>query len=190
MPRFVHNGRQIAWEFRRHRLARGMKLKVYAGGRVVVTSSPRFGSEASAERLVRRHADWLAEAVERASEQPAAQPLQGPADEYKRFKRAALAVARERVDRFAPRLGVSPGRLSIRNQKTRWGSCSRRGALSFHYKIALVPRPLADYLVVHELAHLKHFDHSPRFWAAVASLIPDYRRLRRLLTRYGHGEED
>ena len=165
-------------------------MKVYPGGRVVVSASPRYGSEASAERLVRANADWLLRALEVHGSAPAPKPLKGPADEYKRFKKAALAVAKERVDHFAPLLGVKPGRVSIRNQNTRWGSCSRRASLSFHYKIALVSCPLADYLVVDELAHLKHFDHSPRFWATVASLIPDYLRLRKTLAKYGRGEED
>lgn len=190
MPQFLHHGRQISWEFKRHHLARGLKLKVYADGRVVVSASPRSGSEASAERLVRANADGILGALDAHGARPAPKPLKGPMVEYKRFKQAALAVARERVERFSPLLGVQPGRLSIRNQNTRWGSCSKRGSLSFHYKIALVPRPLADYLVVHELAHLRHFDHSPRFWAAVASLIPDYARLRKTLTKYGRGEED
>lgn len=190
MPQFTHRGQQISWEFKRHHLARGLKLKVYPGGRIVVSASPRYASEAAAERLVRANADWILRALAVHGSAPAPKPLKGPADEYKRFKKAALAVTKERVERFAPLLGVKPGRLSIRNQNTRWGSCSKRGALSFHYKIALVPRPLADYLVVHELAHLKHFDHSPRFWAAVASLIPDYLRLRKTLAKYGRGEED
>lgn len=190
MASFVHRGTPISWEFKRHHLARGLKLKVYADGRVVVTSSPRFGSEASAERLVRKHGDWIVEALKRVEKHPAPPPLKGVTDEYKRFKKAALAVVRERIERYASLYGVIPSRLSIRNQKTRWGSCSRRGALSFHYKIALVPRPLADYLVVHELCHMRSFDHSTRFWQLVSQTVPDYKRMRKLLATFGGGEED
>ncbi len=190
MPRFVHKGTIIEWTFKRHALARGLKLKVYADGRVVVTSSPRFANEATAERLVRNNAQWIERALMKAKTWTRTKPLQGSAEEYKRFKKAALAIVRERIDRYAPIYGVHPIGLSIRNQKSRWGSCSRKGALSFHYRIALVPRPLADYLVVHELCHIRSFDHSPRFWQLVEKTIPDYRRIRKLLTRFGQEEVD
>ncbi len=189
MPVILHHGREIVWEFKRHHLARGLRLKVYADGRVVVTSSPLFASEAAAERLVRQQADWVLAALARCVRRPARPPLQGPPHEYRRFKAPALDVACERVERFAALYGVRVGRISIRNQKTRWGSCSRAGNLSFHYKIALVPRPLADYLVVHELCHLRSFDHSPRFWRLVAQAVPEYKRMRKLLADFG-GEED
>ena len=190
MPTFVHRGTVITWEFKRHHLARGLRLKVYADGRVLVTSSPRFASEASAEHFVRGQADWILAALEKTKAKPTIKPLRGSTEEYRRFKKAALEIVRERVTKFAPMYGVSFGRISIRNQKSRWGSCSRRGNLSFHYKIALIPRPLADYLVVHELCHLLSFNHSKRFWQLVEKTIPDYKHMRTLLKTFGSREED
>lgn len=190
MEHFVHRGTLIEWEFVRHPRARGMKLKVYKDGRIVVTSSPRFLGIEAAERLIRHHGDWILQVQARTKSRPPTTPLKGSTVEYARLKRLALSVVRERIERYAPIYGVHPGRISIRNQKSRWGSCSIQGNLSFHYKIAVVPRPLADYLVVHELCHMRAFDHSPRFWQLVAKTIPDYLRMRKLLTRFGSGEED
>ncbi len=96
-------------------------------------------------------------------------------------KDAARALAHARLEYFArfyaaltpPQL-FTYHRVSIRNQRTRWGSCSRKGNLNFSYKLALLPSHLADYLIVHELCHLGQFNHSPAFWALVALAVPDY----------------
>ena len=189
MPRLVHNGIPIDWTFLRHARSKRMTLTVRHDGEVRVTAPVRRGSEREAEKLVKDHAVWIIRALDRLGERPEIVPLQGSRDEYNHFKKAALAVVRERLERYASVYGVRPGRISIRNQKSRWGSCSRQGNLSFHYKIALVPRPLADYLVVHELCHMRSFDHSPRFWQLVVQTIPDYKRMRKLLTKFG-GEEE
>jgi len=69
--------------------------------------------------------------------------------------------------------------VSIRNQKTRWGSCSRQKNLSFSYRLFLLPPRFCDYVIVHELCHLKEMNHSPKFWALVARTFPDYKKLRR-----------
>ena len=93
-------------------------------------------------------------------------------------KARAKKLARDKVKIFAPFLGVEKkiGRISIKDLRSRWGSCSSQGNLNFHYKIVLIPEELADYIVVHELAHLLELNHSHRFWALVKSVIPDYKK--------------
>ena len=86
----------------------------------------------------------------------------------------ALERIRERVDHYAPLIGVRPGRITIREQKTRWGSCSSRGNLNFNWKLIMAPPQVLDYVVIHELCHLHEFNHSPRFWALVQHQMPDY----------------
>ena len=90
------------------------------------------------------------------------------------LSRRALHAIRERLAYFAPRLGVSPGRVAIRSQKSRWGSCSQKGNLNFNWKLIMAPPEALDYVVVHELCHLIEFNHSPRFWALVEGQLPDY----------------
>ncbi len=104
--------------------------------------------------------------------------------EYLLHREEARALVMQKLDQFDTRLGgmrLRYGRVSIRNQKTCWGSCSRKGNLSFNYKILFLPPRLQDYVIVHELAHLREFNHSPAFWAVVASVCPDWRALRREL---------
>jgi hypothetical protein len=94
---------------------------------------------------------------------------------------AARALVHARLAHWNSFYNFRIGRVAIRNQATRWGSCSKKGNLNFNYRIAHLPQPLADYLIVHELCHLGEFNHSPRFHALVARVLPNHRELRRIL---------
>ena len=82
-------------------------------------------------------------------------------------------------------MGVSYGRIAIREQKTRWGSCSSKGTLNFNWRLILAPEEVLDYVVVHELAHRREMNHSKAFYAIVESVLPDYRQARRWLREHG-----
>ncbi len=86
----------------------------------------------------------------------------------------ALKRIRERLDHYIPRIGRAPGRVAIRDQKSRWGSCSAKGNVNFNWKLIMAPPPALDYVVIHELCHLYEFNHSPRFWARVEAQMPEY----------------
>ena len=90
----------------------------------------------------------------------------------------------DRVRALAPVMAVRPQRVQLRDQRSRWGSCSRRGTLSFNWRIIMAPPPVLDYLVVHELAHLAEHNHGPRFWALVARHDPEYRPHQRWLKEH------
>ena len=100
------------------------------------------------------------------------------------YRREAALHLAARVDHYASRLGVRPSRVSIRGQRSRWGSCSGKGTVSLNWRLMMVPGELVDYVVVHELCHLRHMDHSPRFWAMVTDTIPDFRERRRRLNEH------
>ena len=109
---------------------------------------------------------------------------QGPAIE-RFYRRAAHAEILPRLDRACDAIGVSYSKLTIRSQRTRWGSCSRSGTMSFNWRLLLAPEPVLDYVVWHEACHLEVLDHSPRFWRLVARHCPDYREQKRWLRAHG-----
>jgi predicted metal-dependent hydrolase len=101
------------------------------------------------------------------------------------YRRQAHHVFAERAEHWNARFGYNYGRIAIRDQKSRWGSCSRQGNLNFNWRLLLAPLAVLDYIVIHELAHLKEGNHSPRFWALVAGQCPDYRDQRAWLRQHG-----
>lgn len=103
--------------------------------------------------------------------------------QYLQLREDARALVRTRLAHFNTFYNHPVGRLSIKNHKSRWGSCSSKGNLNFNYKIVLLPPEVADYVIVHELCHLVEFNHSPKFWALVSKTLPDHAHLRQTLRR-------
>ena len=103
----------------------------------------------------------------------------------KRYKEAAREYIPGRVAYYQTITGGNYSKISIRSQKTRWGSCSAKGTLSFNWRLMLAPPSILDYVVVHELCHLTHMNHSPAFWQAVEKAFPDYKIARKWLKDHG-----
>jgi predicted metal-dependent hydrolase len=101
------------------------------------------------------------------------------------YRRAARAEIAPRLDAATARAGRSYTKLTIRGQRTRWGSCSQTGAMSFNWRLLLAPEPVLDYVVEHEVCHLEVMDHSRRFWRLLESRVPDWRDHAAWLRRYG-----
>jgi hypothetical protein len=102
------------------------------------------------------------------------------------YRRRAQAIVAERLAHWNAHYGYTWTRVAIKEQKTRWGSCSRRGSLNFNWRLLLAPLPVLDYVVIHEICHLVEPNHAPPFWALVAQTCPDYRERRDWLRRHGH----
>lgn len=100
---------------------------------------------------------------------------------YLAHKEAARALIHERVRHFNAYYKLPIGRIAVRNQRSRWGSCSRKGNLNFNYKLVFLSPELRDYVVVHEICHVKEFNHGRGFWALVAETIPNWKQLRKVL---------
>jgi predicted metal-dependent hydrolase len=101
------------------------------------------------------------------------------------YRAQAVEVIKQRVDRLVTRLGLSYRRIIIRGQRTRWGSCSHKGNLSFNWRLIMAPEPVIDYVIVHEVTHLKELSHSKRFWKLVAEECPGWREHRKWLDEHG-----
>lgn len=101
------------------------------------------------------------------------------------YRRRAAEMLNERVACFAPLVGVAPPPVTIKDMRSRWGSCSAKGRVNLYWGLVTLPLELADYVVVHELAHLKELNHAPAFWRGVEDVLPDYRERRKRLRAEG-----
>ncbi len=101
------------------------------------------------------------------------------------YRSEALHLVRHKVDSLTARLGLSYNRITIRGQRTRWGSCSQKGTLSFNWRLIMTPEPVLDYVIVHEVTHLREMNHTDRFWRLVAEECPRWRDHRRWLGEHG-----
>jgi hypothetical protein len=168
-------------EIRRSRRARSWTLTVPWGDHVVLTV-PSAMPHSEIDEVLASHREWIAR-------QRAAQSPRLRLDSRGVSEAEARVAARELVtmvlEEESVALGVSYQRVQIRDQRTRWGSCSARGTLSFNWRLALAPFEVLDYVVVHELCHLREPNHSARFWRLVASRRPGWRGQRAWLTTHG-----
>jgi len=167
--------------FVRHRRARRYLLRVDTDGRLRVTI-PRGGSKRDATAFAERNVAWVIRqrAGLRASTVPA------PARDEARAAAALVLPARlHELAREHCVDGVT--RVSIRNQRTRWGSCGRDGHISLNWRLVLMPDSVRDYVLIHELMHLRRMDHSPAYWRHVAAACPDYRTAKEWLRANGPG---
>jgi predicted metal-dependent hydrolase len=163
--------------------SRHIRVAIKADGSCVVTT-PRRVPQVLIDRFLQEKSTWILESIEKVKKTASPYSWLGTAAELKTFKSSALRLAKDRLAHFNQLYGFKIGEIGIRNQQTRWGSCSSTGRINFTYKICLLPPHLADYIIVHELCHLGEMNHSPRFWALVARALPEYRLLKREL-QYG-----
>ena len=153
-------------------------------GRVIVRA-PLMMSRAEIERFVASKADWINKHLEAAKQRQSVPVQPFTAAEIQQLADEALQGIPQRVHKYAAMIGVTVDRITIRNQKTRWGSCSSKGNLNFNCLLMLCPENVRDYVVVHELCHRKELNHSPRFWNEVARVMPDYAQHRKWLKENG-----
>jgi predicted metal-dependent hydrolase len=172
---------KINYVLRKSGRARRVRLTVQPGGRIVVTI-PHAVAFGAAERFITEKRDWLMRAVARMRKIPPKIAL--PRGLYREKRIEAKKIILGRIQELNAKYQFSFNTVTIRNQKTRWGSCSRKGNLSFNYRLILLPSELMDYVIVHELCHLAEFNHSRRFWELVMRIIPDALAARQTLRRY------
>ena len=160
-----------------------MRIAVYCDSSVVVTL-PLGLDFTRAEKFVLDKIFWVVKSLERFRPYKNRPIIKSYRRDYKKYREQALSIAITKVKQWNSFYGFVYSRVNIKNQKTRWGSCSKKGNLNFNYKIAQLPNHLADYLVVHELCHLKEFNHSRNFWNLVAQTMPEYKALRKELHNF------
>ena len=155
----------------------------------VTVRAPRSASEKDIEEILKKKEAWISKHIEKIKKTK--ERLEAESTE-KLTREKVIALAEEalkiipaRVEYFAKVIGVTYGKITIRNQKTRWGSCSSKGNLNFNCLLMLAPPEVLDYVVVHELCHRKQMNHSKAFWLEVEKVLPDYKEARKCLKEEG-----
>lgn len=153
----------------------------------VIVRAPLAMTDTEIKRFVADHADWIMKHLALSEERKAASPEIEPLtmEEIRALADKALKIIPERVRYYAPLVGVSYGHITIRNQRSRWGSCSSKGNLNFNCLLMLTLPEVIDSVVVHELCHRKEMNHSARFYAEVYRVFPEYDKWHVWLKEHG-----
>lgn len=158
---------------------RSLALQVTPEGKIIVRA-PRGYPKSEIERVVASRSAWLEEKLEKVAARREKYPEPTPEELDELFEQARTRLP-PKIAKYAAIMGLRPAGITITNAKTRFGSCSNKGRISFSCLLMRYPEEAIDYVVVHELAHLVHMNHSSDFYALVASVLPDYKARAALL---------
>ena len=153
----------------------------------LVVRAPRRAKQAEINAMIEQHRPWIEKHLKKAEENRQAAEALPPltSEEIHALADQALKVIPERVRYYAPLVGVTYGRITLRNQRTKWGSCTAQGNLNFNCLLMLTPPEVLDSVVVHELCHRKEMNHSDRFYTEVLRVFPDYKKWDKWLKENG-----
>jgi hypothetical protein len=178
-------GRNVEPLFVRHPRARRYVIRVKDDGTIRVTI-PRWGSKRTAKSFAEQQRDWIQKQLAQVA-QELSQPREAmPPDLARELRVRAQCELPARLLELAAQHGLTVARVSVRNQRRRWGSCAPNGHICLNWRLVAMPDWVRDYVLIHELMHLKRLDHSPRFWKLVSAACPDYREARAWLHAQQH----
>jgi len=182
------NNRVIEYQVKKSIRARRLRVAVYCDARVIVTA-PVFLGEYKVERFLKEKANWVLSKIDYFLRIGKVMRIGGGRREYKKHREQAREFVFKKIEsinkiyNFSIYGDFSFKKISIKNQKTRWGSCSKNKNLNFNYKIIFLPERLAEYIIAHELCHLQEFNHSRNFWNLLSAAVPDCHQCRKDLRK-------
>ncbi len=174
----------IEYQIKKSNRAKRLRIAVYHDASVIVTV-PKMMPEFLIKKFLRKKASWIIKKTEYFKNTKQEPIIKNTRKDYLKNKEIARKIIQKKIDYFNQTYKYKYQRISIKNQKTLWGSCSRKGNLNFNYKIIYLAEEQIDYIIVHELCHLKELNHSRKFWNLVAEIIPNYLGIRKELKTKG-----
>lgn len=183
MKKIEIDGEKIEYKFRKSKRAKCLRLTVNQRAELVVTA-PSIVPMFFVNRFIRQKSSWILKSLKAMKTRVENEnKIKSQYGGYAKSKEKARDFALERVKYFAGKYGFTYNRIAIRNQKSRWGSCSAKNNLNFNYRLLFLETELSDYVIVHELCHLREMNHSQKFWKQVEDIIPDWRLRRHKLKK-------
>lgn len=172
----------ITVDIKKSKKAKRMRIAVYCDGSVVAVY-PENVLFSRILSVIENKITWIKEKIDFFNSKQNIAVFRGTKREYLKNKEVSFELVKNRVEYFNQFYNFHYNKIFIKNQKTRWGSCSKKGNLNFNYKIIFLPKELQDYLIVHELCHLKEFNHSKRFWDLVRLQVPNLNQVSKILRK-------
>ena len=176
MEKIKLDGREIGYTVRHY--PRQKRINVHIRGSELLVTSPRRATRAGIERVLKKYEDWILTNI---AEDAVPKNVTIEPSTVHFAKKELLAYIEERLEHYNAHYDFLYKRISVREQRSRWGSCSSEGNLTFNIALLGLRRELRDYVIVHELCHLREMNHSPAFWNLVAETEPNYKALRKEL---------
>jgi predicted metal-dependent hydrolase len=179
----ILDGQPITYTLKQSGRSRNLRMTIDPDeGLIVTVPNPWF--ERFVEGFLKRKSSWILKHIARMKKLEGRTVIRYTKQEYEKNKNTVLNMVISRVEFFNSLYKFHYGKISIRNQTSLWGSCTRAGNLQFNYKLMYLPKETLDYVIVHELCHLKEHNHGERFWKLVAQTIPNHKEIRKSLHGY------
>lgn len=172
----------ISYQKKYNKRARHIRVSVYPDESVVVTV-PRGASDSEVDKFISEKQNWIDKHIQDfRNSARVSYPFSGRRS-YLKYREQARKIITDKTEKIANQFGFSYKKIFIKNQKSRWGSCSSSGNLNFNFKILFLPERLQDYIIIHELCHLKELNHSKKYWTYVAEICPNYKLFEKELRK-------
>lgn len=175
--------KQIPYTIKNNKRSKTITLHVADNGDIIATK-PWYVVDMFVEVFIKKHEQWILKQRDHMQHKEQHQPYRGTKEEYKQYKQKARLHIATKVEYYCKIYNTQYSSISIRNQKTRWGSCSSEKKLNFNYRVLFLPEELQNYIIVHEVCHLCEMNHSREFWKLVEKQIPSYKRARKTIQQY------
>lgn len=177
------NGAVVDYRLLKKRGIKNLRITLRSDG--ILVSAPKWCPNYEIEKFLALKAEWIIKHVKDFYEReiPNRINLRDVKKNYLKHREKARLIITQKARVYAEVYGLDYRRVFIRDQKTLWGSCSRGRNLNFNYRLIFLPERLMDYVIVHEICHLRELNHSPKFWNLVAQTFPDYKKIRKELKK-------
>ncbi|MFH0950889.1 MAG: SprT family zinc-dependent metalloprotease [bacterium] len=178
----IIKGQALDYIVRTNKRAKRLSLTIYPDGRLAITVPRGYAHSPRIEALVKSKMAWILKQRQRlANRQPLVKNTRA---NFLQYKEQARSLIKDRLSHYNQLYKFKVRGFAIRNQQTRWGSCSGKSQLNFNYRLVFLPTDLVDYIIVHELCHLSEMNHSSKFWHLVEQTVPDHKLRRRQLKKF------